>query len=238
MTATSTNFPTLLTSQLSSEITDTKKHKPLLLGFSARERPGTLEFNRELTKLANTVHRQFQVALTDCHFEGELCSLFEPDHLPALFLFKDGKVFTKQKTEEVTTEGLLDYLSGDNYVKQSEVKFDNSDQFIRDALGLGGNFLSRTYNRYGKQLESYYTDLSKRMFKGLGFGHWHTSVQMGLSLLVTFLPICFLFTVAIAKTIVGTYNFVCRKIYERKLGKLNARRQECVNELNRLKKTN
>ena len=31
-----------------------KKHKPLLLALSSREKPGTLEFNREFTKLSET----------------------------------------------------------------------------------------------------------------------------------------------------------------------------------------
>ena len=57
------------------------------------EHSGTLEFSREFTKLADTVHRQFSLALSDCHFEGEICETFRPAFFPAMYLFKEGKVY-------------------------------------------------------------------------------------------------------------------------------------------------
>lgn len=90
--ATNENFGELLATQLSSEITDPKKHKPMLLALVSRDAPGTLEFSREFNKLADTVHRQFRLVMADCHHEHDICEPFRPEHFPMMFLFKEGKV--------------------------------------------------------------------------------------------------------------------------------------------------
>jgi hypothetical protein len=71
---------------------------------------------------------------------------------------------------------LLDYLSSDNFVTQSTVKSENSDLFIKTAMGIEGNIIDRMYLRYGKDFENYFTELSKKIFKRMQFGHWEQGV--------------------------------------------------------------
>ena len=86
-TVTEENFHILLSAQLSENIKDPKKHKPLLLALVSREQKGTLEFSRDFRKLADTTFRQFTLALGDCHFERAVCLQIRPQIFPALYLF-------------------------------------------------------------------------------------------------------------------------------------------------------
>lgn len=147
----------------------------MLLALSSRQHKGTLEFNREFTKLADTVHRQFSLALADCHFEREVCVVFEPSEFPALYLFKDNKVFQYSGSMQdlFTQEGFLDYLSSDNYLRQSKVLFDNADEKIKQIMGIGGSFSDQMYSNYGKPIETWLTEESKKLFKKMHLGHWN-----------------------------------------------------------------
>ena len=52
------NLPLVLIDQLEANVKEKgKKHKPLFIALFSRETKGTLEFGREFTKLADTVHR-------------------------------------------------------------------------------------------------------------------------------------------------------------------------------------
>ena len=154
MSATDANIKTLLGGQLTDRITDQKKHKPLLLALTARDVKGALEFGREFTKLADTVHRQFQLALADCQFERDVCTLFKPRNFPIIYFFKGGKVY-EYHVDSVTQDLLLGFLSSDNYLRQSSVKEEDADEFIRGAIGIGGGFVDRMYNTHGKAVETY-----------------------------------------------------------------------------------
>ena len=173
-TVTSATLPTLLYGQLQSEISDPKKHKPLLLALSSRQHKGTLEFNREFTKLADTVHRQYALALADCHFERDVCMIFNPTEFPALYLFKDNKVYLYNGSVEdlFKQEGFLHYLSSDNYLRMSKITHENSDELIKQVMGIGGSFSERFYSNYGKPVETKFTEWSKHLFKKMFLGHW------------------------------------------------------------------
>ena len=59
-----------------------------------------------------------------------------------MFLFREGRIFEYNGPRGgYTQELLLDYLSSDNAVKLSILKHDNSDQFIKEVLGISGNFI-------------------------------------------------------------------------------------------------
>ena len=121
------NFELLLSEQLPENIMNPKKHRPLVLGLVTRDGKGSLDFQRELHKLAKTVYRNFAVSIGDCHFERRVCEVFRPANFPVLYLFNDGKLFRWTQRDEYTLEMFLDYLSGDNYVAQSvEMSSDSS----------------------------------------------------------------------------------------------------------------
>jgi len=91
-----------------------------LIGLTARDVKGALEFGKEFTRLADTVHRQFTLALGDCHFERDVCNLFKPKNIPVLYLFKANKIY-ELSGANANYESLLDFLSSDNYLRQSTV---------------------------------------------------------------------------------------------------------------------
>ena len=70
-----------------------KKHRPLVLGLVARDGKGTLDFQREMHRVAEIAYRNFAVAIGDCHFERVVCDVFRPPDQVTLYLFTDGKIF-------------------------------------------------------------------------------------------------------------------------------------------------
>ena len=93
ISVTEDNFQLLLSEQLSENIKNPKKHRPLVIGLVAREGKGNLEFQREMHKLAEIAHRNFAVAVGDCHFERAVCAVFRPSDQIVLYLFTGGKIF-------------------------------------------------------------------------------------------------------------------------------------------------
>ena len=125
------NLDLLLGKQLKDNMLSEKKHRPLLMALVLRSAEGNLAFQRELIKLAEVTHRNFEIAIADCQFERAVCDTFsngERMDLPTLFLFKEGKIWTYagQRTE-FTKEIFLDYLSGDNY-KDLSIVYDEDMQ--------------------------------------------------------------------------------------------------------------
>ena len=200
------------------------------MGLTARDVNGALEFGKEFTRLADTVHRQFTLALGDCHFERDVCSLFKPKNIPVLFLFKANKIYELSATD-ATYESLLDFLSSDNYLRQSTVFEENADDFIRAAIGTGGGFADRLYHSYGKAFQTYFQDLSKRVFKSLHLGHWNQMVQVGLLMIAILSPIVFIITVLVAKIFVLIYNYVCKRSYDKKIENLTVKKEALEREL-------
>lgn len=56
----------LLSKQLKENVPNEKKHRPLLMALVSRSSNNNLEFQRELVKLAEVTHRQFEIAIADC----------------------------------------------------------------------------------------------------------------------------------------------------------------------------
>ena len=142
-----------------------------------------------------------------------------------MYLFKDNKVYeyTGQR-ENLSQEKFLDYLSSDNYLRLSEVAFDNADEFIKNVLGIAGSFVDRMYSNYGQQIENYFTELAKQYFKKVYLGHWDINVQVGLTCLVLVTPVLFFITVAFSQVIILLYNQVCKYMFERNIQKLEERK--------------
>ena len=91
------NFDILLSKQLKENMLSEKKHRPLLMALVVRSADGSLEFQRELIKLAAVTNRQFEIAIADCQFERHVCDAFASGarqlEFPALFLFKQGQIW-------------------------------------------------------------------------------------------------------------------------------------------------
>ena len=78
------------------------------------------------------------MGIVDCQFEGDLCKFFNTEGLPALYLFKDNKIWlmNELKVKDITVENLLHYLSGDNYKEESNVAFEDAGMKINHKLGM------------------------------------------------------------------------------------------------------
>lgn len=125
-------------------------------------------------------------------------------------------------------------MSSDNYLRLSKVEFDNADELIKQVMGVGGSFSDRMYSNYGKPIEQQFTEWSKTLFKKLHLGHWSQTTQVGLLMLVTMLPFCFLITVLFAKILISIYNWTQKSLYDRKMKQLTDRRNELQEELSKI----
>ena len=83
-----------------------------------------------------------------------------------MYLFKGGKVYEYEgQRVKYTLDLFLEYLSGDNYINQSNVKSENSDLLIKIMMGQEGDFMDMMYLKYGKDFENFFKEKSKKIFK-------------------------------------------------------------------------
>ena len=171
--------------------------------------------------MTKTVYRNFAVAVADCHFEKEICHHFRPPHHPVLYLFTDGKLVRWTTKDEFTLEKFLDFLSGDNYIEQSEEVNGNSEEWIKGVLGQKVSMYKKITVEYAKQFEEFVSKKSKSLFNDVfGLYHWDLNTKMVLSMLAFFCPICFGLIGAIVMGGITCYNVLCELVYDRKLAAL------------------
>ena len=129
-----------------------------------------------------------------------------------LLLFKDDKIYKYKGPEdgEYTVEGLLNFLSADNYLEQSTVHIEDSQKFIETNLG-------RSSNKMYEKFETYLTEQSKALFKKIKLFHWSNNAKVFLTLCVFIAPVCFIVVASIATIIAYIYNSITKHFYDRKM---------------------
>ena len=69
--------------------------------------------SKDWIRLSRIAHKQFNIARTDCHFDYDVCEMFRIESYPFILFFKGKTIY--RYTGGLSTETLLEYLSGDNY---------------------------------------------------------------------------------------------------------------------------
>eukprot|EP00352_Strombidinopsis_acuminata_P003742 CAMPEP_0176378716 /NCGR_PEP_ID=MMETSP0126-20121128/29822_1 /TAXON_ID=141414 ORGANISM="Strombidinopsis acuminatum, Strain SPMC142" /NCGR_SAMPLE_ID=MMETSP0126 /ASSEMBLY_ACC=CAM_ASM_000229 /LENGTH=75 /DNA_ID=CAMNT_0017741143 /DNA_START=409 /DNA_END=636 /DNA_ORIENTATION=+ len=74
-------------------------------------------------------------------------------------------------------EKFLEFLSGDNYLKETEVREDDMKAFLGAKLGLLSNPTNFFSSYYTQQLEKQIYDKSKAFFKSIKLNYWPDAIK-------------------------------------------------------------
>jgi hypothetical protein len=73
--------------------------------------------SKDWIRLSDIARKQFTIARTDCHFDHDVCEMFQIESYPFVLFFRNNVIY--RYTGGLKLDDLLEYLSADNFKNQS-----------------------------------------------------------------------------------------------------------------------
>lgn len=192
----------------------------------------SLDLQRELNALDQVVSRQTTIAIGDCQFERAVCDMFRPRG-DSIYLFKADKVYEYASMKSTVSKAdLLEYLSGDNHIKSSLVKNEDTREYLKQ---LTGRVSADGWTPWLIKSEEYLQAKAKAIFKQAGLSHWSDTVKIPLFILAFMVPIFMIILYSCLAVMFSMVNACNRKRYEEEVKDLELEIQELTKEADKLR---